>query len=108
MTRDPMACICSPEMPRRAFMAVIAGSLLTAPLAAEAQPVGKVSRVGVLSVEAAPFTEAGVAAPFLAALRDLGWIASQNIAFEARYAAGQPDPHPTPAADLVRLKLDLI
>jgi len=108
MTRDPMASICSPEMRRRAFMAVIAGSLLTAPLAAEAQPVGKVSRVGVLSVEAAPFTEAGVAAPFLAALRDLGWIASQNIVFEARYAAGQPDRLPALAADLVRLKVDVI
>src|SRR5258708_18328676 len=108
MTRDPMACICSPEMPRRAFMAVIAGSLLTTPLAAEAQPVGQVSRVGVLSVEAAPFTETGVAAPFLAALRDLGWIASQNIVFEARYAAGQPDRLPALAADLVQLKVDVI
>jgi hypothetical protein len=39
---DAMAAICSPEMPRRAFMGVITGGLLAAPLAAEAQPAGKV------------------------------------------------------------------
>jgi len=94
MTRDPMASICSPEMPRRAFMAVIAGSLLTTPLAAEAQPVGKVSRVGVLRRRSRPIYGSGRGGPVLAALRDLGWVASQNIVFEARYAAGQPDRLP--------------
>ena len=51
MTRDPLASICSPEMPRRAFMAVIAGGLLAAPLAAEAQPrdVGPIERVTLRS-----------------------------------------------------------
>jgi 5'(3')-deoxyribonucleotidase len=42
-----MASICSPEMPRRAFIGVIAGGLLAAPLAAEAQQAGKVYRAGI-------------------------------------------------------------
>ena len=44
-----MASICSPQMPRRAFMGVIAGGLLAAPLTAEAQQAGRVPRIGVLS-----------------------------------------------------------
>ena len=44
-----MASIRSPEMPRRAFMAVIAGGLLAAPLGPEAQSVGQMPRIGWLS-----------------------------------------------------------
>jgi hypothetical protein len=43
-----MDACCSPDMPRRAFMAVIAGGLLTAPLAAEAQQSDRVRQIGVL------------------------------------------------------------
>ena len=43
--REP---ICLPQMPRRAFLAITAGGLLAAPLAAEAQQAGKVYRIGVL------------------------------------------------------------
>ena len=95
-------------MDRRAFIGALAIAFLAAPLAVEAQPVGKVTRVGILSLEAAPSTEAGAVAPFLAALRDLGWIAGQNIVIEPRYAAGQPDQLPALAAELVRLKVDVI
>ena len=42
------------------------------------------------------------------ALRDLGYIEGQNIATEYRYAEGKPDRFPELAADLVRLKVDII
>jgi putative ABC transport system substrate-binding protein len=93
---------------RRAFISGITVGLLTAPLAAGAQPARRVARVGILSVESPPsYDDAGRAA-FLAALKDLGWIEGQTLFFEARYAAGQPDRLPALAAELVRLKVDLI
>jgi putative ABC transport system substrate-binding protein len=95
-------------MDRRTFLASTGAVLLAAPLAAEAQQAGKVARVGILSVDTAPAPEEITRSPFFAALRDLRWIASQNIVFEARYAAGQTDRLPALAAELVRLKVDLI
>jgi len=78
-------------MDRRAFLGTLTGGLLAAPLAADGQQAGKVRRVGILSVGAVPSAEEVARSPFLAALRDLGWIMGQNIAFEPRHAAGQPD-----------------
>jgi putative tryptophan/tyrosine transport system substrate-binding protein len=95
-------------MKRRAFIGTLAGGLLAAPFAAEAQQAGKVRRVGILSVGAVPSAEEIARSPFLAALRDLGWIAGQDIAFEPRHAAGQPDRLPALAAELVGLKVDVI
>jgi hypothetical protein len=43
---------------------------------------------------AVPSAEEVARSPFLAALMDLGWIMGQNIAFEPRHAAGQPDRLP--------------
>ena len=65
-------------------------------------------RVGILSVEAAPSGEDVATSPLRAALRDLGWIAGQNMVLERRYAGGRPDRLPALAADLVRLKVDVI
>src|SRR5215510_14006734 len=98
-----------PLMPleRRRFMAAIAGGLLAAPLGAEAQQAGRVAHLGLLSVDVASFDDAGSNA-FVAALRELGWIVGQNLVVEARYAAGQTDRLPALAAELVRLKVDLI
>ena len=42
------------------------------------------------------------------ALRELGYIEGQNIAIEYRYAAGKQDRYPELAAELVRLKVDVI
>jgi putative ABC transport system substrate-binding protein len=81
--------------------------LLAAPLAAEAQPPGRVAHLGLLSVDVASFDDAGRNG-FVAALRELGWMVGQNLVLEARYAAGQTDRLPALAAELVRLKVDLI
>jgi putative ABC transport system substrate-binding protein len=92
---------------RTAWILTLTLSLLWGPLAAEAQPGGKMPRIGVL----APGTPA-VSHPSLDAfrqgLRALGWAEGQNIAFEYRFAEGQLDRLPHLAAELVRLKVDVI
>jgi putative tryptophan/tyrosine transport system substrate-binding protein len=86
---------------RRTFLPGTGAVLLAAPLAAEAQPAGKVYRVGLLDY--APFWE-----PLLQGLRDLGYVEGQNIAIEYRPAEGRYDRLPRLAAELVRLKVDVI
>jgi ABC-type uncharacterized transport system substrate-binding protein len=94
-------------MNRRAFVTGL-GAVLVAPLIAEAQQADRVARVGVLSVgQVLPWEEIAKS-PLLTSLRSLGWIAGQNIVFEPRFAEGQTDRLPALAADLVRLKVDVI
>jgi putative ABC transport system substrate-binding protein len=97
---------CSPEIPRRAFMAVIAGSLLAAPLAAEAQPAGKVPRIGFLGLN--PGANPHLRGAFLQGLRDLGYVEGRNVVIEDRSAAGKLERLPALAAELVALKVDVI
>ena len=101
-----MASIRSPEMPRRAFMAVIAGGLLAAPLGPEAQSVGQMPRIGWLS----PGVDARAATgeESRRGRRDLGYVNGQNVRLAYRFAAGQHDRLPELAAQLVRLNVDLI
>jgi putative ABC transport system substrate-binding protein len=105
-----MDTICSPEIPRRAFMAVIVGGLLAAPLAAEAQQAGKVYRVGMLwfgsSLDDPPVRLRLDA--FQQGLREQGYMEGRNVAFEHRYARGKYELLPDLAAELVRLKVDII
>jgi putative tryptophan/tyrosine transport system substrate-binding protein len=82
--------------------------VLAMPAAVDAQPAGKAARVGVLSIGAPPSPEERARVPLGAALRDLGWIAGQNLTFEPRHAAGQPDRLPALVAELVRLRVDVI
>jgi putative ABC transport system substrate-binding protein len=82
-------------------------SLASAPLEAGAQQSSKMARVGYLE-----FGSAAPGTPHLEAfrrgLRELGWLEGQNIAIDVRYAEGKQDRLPEFAADLVRLKVDLI
>jgi ABC-type uncharacterized transport system substrate-binding protein len=80
--------------------------LLAVAVIAEAQQAGKVYRIGALrigSVSSAPTIEA-----FRQGLRDLGYIEGKNIIIEYRYAEGKLDRLPELAAELVRLKIDVI
>jgi putative ABC transport system substrate-binding protein len=91
---------------RRAFIGTLAGGLLAKPLAAEAQPSAKVPRIGVLSPDSPgplPLLDA-----FRQELRKLGYIENQNIAIEYRFAGAKPELLPNLAAELVRLKVDVI
>ncbi len=94
-------------MDRRSFLGTLTAGFLTAPLVGEAQTSGRVAHVGILSGDVEGLDDVARVA-FVVALRDLGWIVGQNLVFEARYAAGQSDRLPALAAELVRLKVDMI
>ena len=88
-------------MRRRDFMALLGSAAATWPLAAHAQPPAKIARIGIL--DDAPMWQA-----FRQALRELGYVDGQNIAYEYRYGDGAPDRLATAAAELVRRPVDLI
>jgi putative ABC transport system substrate-binding protein len=92
---------------RRAFLATLAGGLFAAPLASEAQQVGKVWRIGKLangtSQTAQPENQKS-----LQGLRDLGYVEGRDFVMEYRFAEGHPERLPELAADLVRSKVDVI
>ena len=95
-------------MDRRAFLAGMAGGLLAAPVAAEAQQPGKLIRIGVLSPFAAPAGPSSAVDAFRDALRELGYVEGKNLALEYRYAGGKYEQLPILAAELVRLRVDVI
>ena len=74
---------------------------------AEAQQPRKISRIGFLS-SVSPELYSHLYTAFLQGLRDLGYIEGQNIVIESRWAEGKADRLPDLAAELVRLKVDLI
>jgi putative ABC transport system substrate-binding protein len=84
---------------------MVSGSILTAPLASEAEQQGKVYRVGRLSV-AAVGTASNEA--LKRGLRELGWAVDQNLLIEFRSAQGDAQRLPALAADLVRTNVDVI
>ena len=84
---------------------LIAALALLAPAFAAAQPSTKVARIGILSgvPRSAPTHVA-----FEQKLRELGYVDGQNLAIEFRSAEGRADRFPALAAELVRLKVDVI
>src|SRR6266542_6575088 len=91
-------------MRRREFIALV-GETIASPLVARAQPP-KVARIGALYIglaDSQSFTK-----ELREGLREPGYIEGQNIAFEFRSAEGQLDRLPELAAELVRLKVDVI
>jgi putative ABC transport system substrate-binding protein len=83
-------------------VAVLSGGVL-----ADAQQPKKVHRIGFLSASDAA-RQATPSEGIRLALRELGYIEGQNIAIEYRYAEGKQDRYPEIAAELVRLKVDII
>ena len=81
--------------------------LLALPFPAQAQQPKKVPRIGYLSASD-PASESARAEAIRLALRERGYIEGQNIATEYRYAEGKRDRFPELAAELVRLKVDII
>jgi putative tryptophan/tyrosine transport system substrate-binding protein len=93
---------------RNLKFAIIMGTMLFALCGSvEAQQPKKVPRIGYLSASD-PATESTRSEAIRQALRELGYIEGQNIAFEYRYAEGKRDRQPELAAELVRLKVDII
>jgi ABC-type uncharacterized transport system substrate-binding protein len=94
------------QLKRREFITLLGGATAAWPLAARAQQAGKVYRIGFLfygSPGPSPEVEA-----FRQGLREHGYVEGQNIAVEYRFASGQVGQLPELAAELVRLKVDVI
>jgi putative ABC transport system substrate-binding protein len=89
-------------------MAMMAGGLLAAPLAAEAQQAGRVYRIGLLDYSAPDPARQAWWIVFRQRMRELGYVEGQNVTFEPRWAQGEDDRLPKLAAELVGLKVDLI
>jgi putative ABC transport system substrate-binding protein len=95
-------------MDRRAFLATAAAFLAT-PLAAEAQPAGKVPRLCFLTFD--PGTAHSPSprfAGFFQSLRDLGYVHGQTVTIDYLTADGRGERLPALAAECVRLKADII
>ena len=86
---------------------MVAAALLSNAYLADAQQTGKVSRIGFLDASTVSGS-AVLVEPFRQELSKLGWIEGKSIAFEYRFAEGQPERLPELAAELVRLRVDLI
>jgi putative ABC transport system substrate-binding protein len=95
-------------MKKAAVSSMLLGVVLLALAAiAEAQQPKKVPRIGYLS-NIDPASDSARSEVIRLALRELGYIEGQNIAIEYRYAEGRVDRLPALAAELVRLKVDII
>jgi putative ABC transport system substrate-binding protein len=83
------------------LITILGGAAVAWPLAARAQQPARLPRIGI--IDDAPMWQA-----FRQALRELGYIEGQNIAYEYRYGEGEPDRLATAAAELVRRPVDVI
>src|SRR2546422_11367901 len=91
-------------MSKRIFVSLLVTALLITVSIAEAQQAKKVPRIGYLAGDPhSPSHEA-----FRQGLRDLGYVEGQSILIEWRYAGDKPDRLPELAAELVRLKVDVV
>ncbi len=81
--------------------------VLSAPFAADAQPAGKVYRIGYLQTSTRE-QQLHLIKAFEDGLRDLGYVVGQNVVIEYRFAEAKLERLPVLAADLVRLKVDVI
>src|SRR5262245_47863035 len=94
-------------MNRRRFLHTVSTSLLAAPLAAEAQPAGKVYRIGFVGNSTGRL-EANLVGPFRQGLRDLGYVEGQNVLIEYRWAEGKYDRFPALIGELLAQKVAVI
>jgi putative ABC transport system substrate-binding protein len=80
---------------------------LAVPPAVDAQPAKKMRQIGFLSGDRSDLMSESVAA-FLQGMRELGWVEGENLAIEWRFAEGRPKVLPDLAAELVRLRVEVI
>jgi putative ABC transport system substrate-binding protein len=90
-------------MRRRDFMAIVSSALAARPLGAYAQEPGKVWRMGFIGQGYEKFYDA-----LFEGLRDFGYTEGRNLVVERRYAEGHAERFPEFAAEMVRLKVDII
>ena len=94
-------------MRRREFIAFVGGAI-GYPVGVRAQQqTGKLPRIGYLRLTS-PSDRPPLLDTFRQALRELRWVEGQNIVIDYRFAEGRLDRLPDLAAELVRLKVDII
>ena len=94
-------------MKKNVFGLIFGAMLLALSFLAEAQQPKKVPRIGFLDTGTAPGS-AVLVESFRQEMRKLGWIEGKNMTIEYRFAEQKTERLPELAADLVRLKVDLI
>jgi putative ABC transport system substrate-binding protein len=97
----------SGTLKKKTSISVLCAVLVALCVSVEAQQPKKVRRIGYLSGTSSSATLARVEA-FRQGLHELGYVEGKNIVIEYRYAEGKNDRLPALAADLVRLKVDVI
>src|SRR6266849_7472191 len=95
-------------MRRREFIRLLGGGAAVWPLAARAQQVGKVPRIGYLSPGSASPGPLAYHDEFQRGLRELGYVEGRNIVIEYRFADGKFDRLADLAAELVQLKVEVL
>src|SRR3981081_1023047 len=90
-------------MKRREFIVLIGGAAAAWPLLARAQSSGKIWRIGFIAHRYEKFYD-----PLFQGLRELGYTEGQNLIVERRYAEGRAERFQEFAAEMVRLKVDII
>ncbi len=95
------------RLTKSGLIGTLALGILAAPLAADAQQLAKTARTGMLRT-GSPSDRVEEIEAFRKGLRDLGYVEGQNIAIEFRFAEGREDGLLNLAAELVRLKVDVI
>jgi putative tryptophan/tyrosine transport system substrate-binding protein len=91
-----------------ALLITLALVILVAPLATDAQPVGKGYRIGLLAGSSQAAREQHAYEAFQQGLRELGYVGGKNIIMEYRYTEGNVALLPELAAELVRINVDII
>jgi putative ABC transport system substrate-binding protein len=93
-------------MKRREFITLLGGAAIACPLGARGQQAGKLPIIGFLGAN--PSIESQRVAAFVQRLRELGWIEGRTVSIEYRWAEGRSERYAENAAELVRLKVDVI
>ena len=91
------------SMKRREFIRLVAGAAGTWPIVVRAQSSARIWRIGFLAHRYEKFYD-----PLFQGLRELGYVEGQNLVVERRYAEGRIERFPEFAAEVVRLKVDLV
>ena len=92
------------HMKRRAFITLLGGAAVASPFAALAQHAARVWRIGFITHS----TNDAAYASLFERLRELGYVEGQNIIVERRYAEGRAERFQEFAAEMVRLKADVV
>ena len=95
------------QMRRREFIKLIGGAAVAGPLAARAQQVAKVYRIGFLGTSSPSLEKPSIDA-FVGKLRELGYVEGKSLVVEYRWAEGIEDRFPELAAELVSVNPDVI